>query len=144
MPVALRRKLCYNTVVARKRKGILGSSTKELLQMKREYKIKTNNKIETTAISNEAVRAEVSFIMVSKGVLGFRESARLIEIAKSTDCTISIASGKKYGSNDSILSLVNLGINKGKSLVLNIKGERNEEAFREVSKIIGGETDSNI
>ena len=32
----------------------------------------------------------------------------------------------------------------GKSLVLNIKGERNDEAFRAVSKIIGGETDGNI
>ena len=86
---------------------------------------------------------EVSFIMVAKGVLGFRESAHIVKVAEKTDCSISIASGKKYGTNKSILSLVNLGIMAGKSLVLNIKGERNEEAFREVSKIIGGETDGN-
>ena len=86
---------------------------------------------------------EVSFIMVAKGVLGFRESAHIVKVAEKTDCSISIASGKKFGTNKSILSLVNLGILPGKSLVLNIKGERNEEAFREVSKIIGGETDSN-
>ena len=91
-----------------------------------------------------AARAkEVSFIMVAKGVLGFRESAHIVKVAEDTNCSISIASGKKFGSNKSILSLVNLGIMNGKSLVLNIKGARNEEAFREVSKIIGGETDGN-
>ncbi len=111
--------------------------------MKNAYKTKTDNKIAATAEVKPAARPEVSFIMVSKGVLGFRESAHLVKIAEDTDCAISIASGKKYGSTESILSLVNLGINKGKSLVLNIKGERNEEAFREISKIIGGETDGN-
>lgn len=87
---------------------------------------------------------EVSFILVSKGIIGFRESAHLIKVAQDTNCTITIASGKKIGTTDSILSMVNLGILPGKSLVLNIKGERNEEAFREASKIISGETDSNI
>ena len=87
---------------------------------------------------------EVSFILVSKGIIGFRESARLIKIAEDTDCTITIASGKKLGTTKSILSMVNLEIIPGKSLVLNIKGERNEEAFREASKVISGETDSNI
>ena len=86
---------------------------------------------------------EVSFILVSKGIIGFRESAHLIKVAQDTNCTLTIASGKKIGTTESILSLVNLGIMPGKSLVLNIKGERNEEAFREASKIISGETDSN-
>ena len=81
--------------------------------------------------------------MVSKGIIGFRESAHLVKVAEATECMITIASGKKIGTTDSILSLVNLGIMPGKSLVLNIKGERNEEAFREASKIISGETDSN-
>lgn len=81
--------------------------------------------------------------MVAKGVIGFRESAHIVKVAEDTDTSISIASGKKFGTSKSILSLVNLGLTAGKSLVLNIKGERNEEAFREVSKIIGGETDGN-
>ena len=67
----------------------------------------------------------------------------VIKVAEETGCSISIASGKKFGSTKSILSLVNLTITAGKSLVLNIKGARNEEAFRAVAKIIGGETDSN-
>lgn len=111
--------------------------------MKREYNTKTNHRVATPEFDMTTARAEVSFIMVSKGVLGFRESAHLVKVAADTDCTISIASGKKFGTTQSILSLVNLGITKGKSLVLNIKGERNEEAFREVSKIIAGETDGN-
>ena len=111
--------------------------------MKREYKTKTNNIEAVTPEIKTAARAEVSFIMVAKGVLGFRESAHIVKVAEDTECAISIASGKKLGTTDSILSLVNLGINAGKSLVLNIKGERNEEAFREVSKIIAGETDGN-
>lgn len=112
--------------------------------MKRTYKVKNRaNKVAASEINTAAHAKEVSFIMVAKGVLAFRESAHIIKVAEDTGCTISIASGKKYGTNKSILSLVNLGITSGKSLVLNIKGERNEEAFREVSKIISGETDSN-
>ena len=73
-----------------------------------------------------------------------RKTVELKTQAEETDCTITIASGKKLGTTKSILSMVNLGIMPGKSLVLNIKGERNEEAFREASKVISGETDSNI
>ena len=113
--------------------------------MKRAYKIKNRNKVvPLVEVQTEpAHEEEVAFIMVAKGVLGFRESAHLVKVAEETGCSISIASGKKFGSTKSILSLVNLGIMSGKSLVLNIKGARNEEAFREVSKVIGGETDSN-
>ena len=112
--------------------------------MKRAYKTKTNkNRIAACAEVTATRAKEVSFIMVSKGVLGFRESAHVIKVAEDTDCAVTIASGKKLGTTESILSLVNLGIMPGKSLVLNIKGERNEEAFREISKVIGGETDGN-
>jgi len=110
--------------------------------MKRAYKTKTNRFVTVAEVPTPQTK-EVSFIMVAKGVLAFRESAHIIKVAEDTDCTISIASGKNFGTTKSILSLVNLGITGGKSLVLNIKGERNEEAFREISKIIGGETDSN-
>ena len=110
--------------------------------MKRAYKAKTNKFVTIAEVPTTQAK-EVSFIMVAKGVMAFRESAHIIKVAEETDCTISIASGKNFGTTKSILSLVNLGITAGKSLVLNIKGERNEEAFREVAKIIGGETDSN-
>lgn len=108
-----------------------------------KYAYKNSNNINHNVAAVKADAAEVSFIMVAKGVIGFRESAHIVKIAEDTGCTISIASGKNFGTNKSILSLVNLTITAGKSLVLNIKGERNEEAFREVSKIIGGETDGN-
>lgn len=113
--------------------------------MRRAYKSNTNKNRNHKVLSIVEVQTqpEVSFIMVAKGVLGFRESAHIIKVAEKTDCIISIASGKNFGTSKSILSLVNLGIMPAKSLVLNIKGERNEEAFREVSKIIGGETDGN-
>ena len=113
--------------------------------MKNAYKVKNNHRVATqNEVPTEATRAnEVSFIRVAKGVIAFRESAHIIKVAQETDCEVTIASGKKLGTSKSILSLVNLGIVAGKSLVLNIKGERNDEAFREVSKIISGETDSN-
>ena len=112
--------------------------------MKRAYKVKTiKHRVVACAEVPAAQEKEVAFIMVAKGVLGFRESAHIIKVAEDTGCSISIASGKKFGTTKSILSFVNLGIMPGKSLVLNIKGERNEEAFRETSKIINGETDGN-
>ena len=113
--------------------------------MKYAYKAKkvTKHNHKATPVVETTPRKEVSFIMVAKGVIGFRESAHIVKVAEETNCSISIASGKKFGTDKSILSLVNLGISAGKSLVLNIKGERNEDAFREISKIIAGETDGN-
>lgn len=113
--------------------------------MKHAYNLKNNHRVAKLAeVTTEATSAkEVSFIMVAKGVLGFRESAHIIKVAEETNCEITIASGKKIGTSKSILSLVSLSIMSGKSLVLNIKGERNDEAFREISKIISGTTDGN-
>ena len=66
--------------------------------MKRAYKSKTQNKV--TPIVETSTKAapenEVAFIMVAKGVLGFRESAHIVKIAEKTGCSISIASGKKH------------------------------------------------
>lgn len=80
----------------------------------------------------------VSFILVSKVKLCFRECSRIIKVAEDTGCLIEIASGTKSGDTSSILSLVNLEIGIDKSLVLTIKGENKEEAFHRVSKIING------
>jgi len=116
----------------------------EVSNMKLAYKATSNKRRNVVAVEPKVLpHDEVSFILVSKGIIGFRESAHLIKVAQDTNCMITIASGKKIGTTDSILSMVNLGIMPGKSLVLNIKGERNDEAFREASKIISGETDSN-
>ena len=91
----------------------------------------------------EKYGAGVSFILVSKGILAFRECAHIVRIAEETGCLVRLISGKKVGSSKSILSLVNLEIMPGKSLVLSIHGARNKEAFKEISKVIAGETDSN-
>ena len=91
----------------------------------------------------EKYGAVVSFILVAKGVLAFRECSHIVKIAEETGCLVRLVSGKKVGSSNSILSLANLEITPGKSLVLSIQGVRNQEAFKEISKIIAGETDSN-
>ena len=113
--------------------------------MKFAYKVIKNRNFEEELKINPKIgnsTGTVSFILVAKNTLGFRESAAIVNIAKKTDCTIKIASGKKSGTSASILSLVGLGITSEKSLVLTIKGKRNDEAFREVSKIISGDTES--
>ena len=120
--------------------------------MKFAYKVikNKNKKFETNEVETPAVNptigtstvgtstGTVSFILVAKNTLGFRECAAIVNIAKETGCTVKIASGKKSGTSASILSMVALGIVADKSLVLTIKGERNEEAFRGISKIISG------
>ncbi len=80
----------------------------------------------------------ISFMLVSKVKLCFRECSKIIKIAEETGCIIEIASGTKSGTSESILSLVNLGITVDKSLVLTIKGTKNQEALKRVSKIING------
>lgn len=110
------------------------------------YKVvKDNRKVKVVEKVSEkisklpmAVASVVSFILVSKVKLCFRECAKIVKVAEDTGCLIEIASGTKSGDTSSILSLVNLEIGIDKSLVLTIKGERNEEAFHRVSKIING------
>ncbi len=87
----------------------------------------------------EKIQSVVSFILVARVKLCFRECAAIIKIAEDTGCVVEIASGTKSGDSSSILSLVNLGITADKSLVLTIKGENNKEAFDRISKIISGE-----
>lgn len=112
----------------------------KVIQNKKNIKNK-NVEIETneTPIINPKIGTStgtVSFILVAKNTLGFRECAGIVRAAQNTGCTVQIASGKKSGTSASILSLVALGITADKSLVLHIKGERNAECFREISKII--------
>lgn len=90
----------------------------------------------------EKIPAVVSFILVSKIKLCFRECAAIVKVAEDTGCLIEIAAGTKSGTSDSILSLVNLAVTADKSLVLTIHGENNHEAFNRVSKILSGETES--
>ena len=115
--------------------------------MKFNYRVirnkKNNNKLQDGDLNKVKVArvpaTVVSFILVAKITLGFRECAKMVKIAQDTGCKIEIASGNKSGTSDSILSLAALEISENKSLVLTIKGEHTEEAFKGVSKIISGE-----
>ena len=103
--------------------------------MKRAFKLirNNNNKVIDTKIS-----ASVSFMMVAQNVLGARESSRVMKIADETKTTIKITSGKKSGNSKSIISLMNLGILPGKSLVLSIEGENTQEAFHKFKELMSG------
>ena len=92
----------------------------------------------------EKVPAVVSFRMVAKIKLCFRECASIVKIASDTACLIEIASGTKEGTSDSILSLVNLAVTAGQSLLLKIHGENSREAFSRVSKILNGELEADV
>lgn len=102
-------------------------------------RVESDEEVKTIAPSVGTHNGIVSFILVSKNTIGFRESAQIVKIAEETGCRIEIASGKKSGASDSILSLVNLGIVKDKSLVLTIKGDNNADAFHKVSEVISEE-----
>lgn len=114
--------------------------------MKFAYKVIKNknykSKEKDTPVINPIIGTStgtISFILVSKNTLGFRECASIINIAKETDCKVKIVSGKKSGTSESILSLIGLGITPDKRLVLTINGDRNEEALLEISQIISGD-----
>ena len=109
--------------------------------MKKAFKLIKNKNYN---VENEDLRkygSAVSFILVAKNVIGARESAAIMNIAKDTNTLVRIVSGKKTGSSNSIISLMNLGIMPEKSLVLSIHGSKNQEAFHEIAKIIVGEND---
>ena len=115
--------------------------------MKTNLKVTKNKKSRAKVVREEKIMEApkmallstvVSFILVAKAKLCFRECAKIVKIAEDTNCFVEIASGTKSGNSESILSLVNLEIKEDKSLVLTIKGENNEAAFRRISKVING------
>ena len=95
-------------------------------------------------VEKEKAASMVSFVMVSKIKLCFRECASIVKVASETGCLVEIASGTKSGDSDSILSLVNLAVTAGQSLVLKIHGENNREAFYRISKILSGEVEADV
>jgi|GEM_PF-1853999 len=104
------------------------------------------NKVAAKVSANPAVATianVLSFMLVSKVKLCFRECAKIVKIGEETGCLIEIASGTKSGTSASILSLVNLEIGIDKSLVLTVKGEHKENALVRVSKVING-TDEEV
>ena len=112
--------------------------------MKFAYRVIKNKKNNTKSENknlHKVSAASMSFILVAKVTLGFRECAKMVKIAQDTACKIEIASGNNVGTSDSILSLVSLGISADKSLVLTVKGDRNEESFKGIAKIISGEVE---
>ena len=110
MPVADSRKSWYNPFsnreVADKLNGQYQGGFKI---MKIAYRASKNKNGKLVHVEPEiepttqTTHNEVSFILVAKGILGFRESAHLIKIAEETNCTMTIASGKKLGTTKSIL-----------------------------------------
>ena len=112
--------------------------------MKFAYRVIKNKKNNTKSENknlHKVSAASMSFILVAKVTLGFRECAKIVKIAQDTGCKVEIVSGNKSGTSESILSLCTLEISADKSLVLSIKGYRNADAFKEISKIISGETE---
>ena len=106
------------------------------------YKYERHIKKRTERQRGEEAPKAVSFILVARRTIGFRESAGLVEIARKTDCVIRLAAGKRSGSSDSLFSLVRMGLLAGQTFVLTIEGDAREEAFHEVDKILHGEADS--
>ncbi len=113
------------------------SATKKNSATEKVPKAETVSKVET-------VLPVVSFVMVSKIKLCFRECASIVKVASETACLVEITSGAKSGDSDSILSLVNLAVTAGQSLVLKIHGENNREAFYRISKILNGEVEADV
>lgn len=111
--------------------------------MKFAYRVIKNKKNSTKLRDKDLnkIPTAMSFILVAKVTLGFRECAKMVKIAQDTGCKFEIASGSKTGTSDSILSLTMLEISADKSLVLTIKGDRAEDSLKGISKIISGEVE---
>ena len=78
-----------------------------------------------------------------KCMLGLRESARLVAIARKTGCVIQLAAGKKSGTTESMLSLIQMGLREGTSVVLSIQGMDSRAAFHECVKVLDGQSVDN-
>ncbi|MBR2216639.1 MAG: HPr family phosphocarrier protein [Selenomonadaceae bacterium] len=69
----------------------------------------------------------------------FRECAKLIKIAEETGCRISITAGSRKGSTDSLLSLVQLELTPGRTVVLSASEASAARAYRDCLRVLDGE-----
>ena len=78
----------------------------------------------------------ISSLVIAHSVLGFRESAELMKVANASGCTISLASGNKKGSTNSVLSLVSMGLSAGNSVVLSVHGRDEASAISGCARVL--------
>ncbi len=90
----------------------------------------------------------IVFPRMAKRHICFRECAKLIEIAKETECLIHVSEGKKHGSTESLISLLRLKIRAGTSVTVTIRGKDTYTAFHRCTEVLDdkvaeGETGEN-
>lgn len=75
---------------------------------------------------------------VLKCTLGFREAARLMQIARETGATIRLTVGARSASADSMLALLSLALTVNTSVVLSVKGGDIKTAFEACVDVLDG------
>lgn len=80
-------------------------------------------------------------IFITEKYFCFREFAKVVQIAKETDCEIKFFSKGKEGTSKNMLSLVKLMVKPGDVVTCVIYGENEAEVFRRVKVLVKSEKD---
>ena len=80
---------------------------------------------------------EVEVQIVNRLGLHARAAARLVHLANRFESTISVTKGNSKVDGKSILGLLTLAASKGTRLTLTAVGQDEQEALRQLTKLIG-------
>ena len=77
---------------------------------------------------------------ISGDLVGFREAVQICKAAKKAGAKVVLIADNKEGRTDSILSIVQLGITRGKYVMIKVYGSdimKNLEVLNRIKKILG-------
>ena len=97
---------------------------------------------ERPTVTNMGVLTSVggyTYFTVTKCNLGFREAARLVQIAADSGSRIKLVAGAKVGTSDSVLSFIKMGVTAGSSVGISIVADEGNTLDAQSAKCVFAE-----
>ena len=86
----------------------------------------------------DAKSGAVSYFIITKCTIGFREASRLVQIANETSSVIRIVAGRSTGNASSILSVIKMGIKENTPIAVSIMHGDTTAAFNKCLAVFNG------
>jgi len=74
--------------------------------------------------------------IVNKLGIHLRAAAAFVGIAQRFSCDVKVSASGQQSNGKSILSVLSLGVPRGSTVLIETKGEREEEALRELTDFV--------
>ncbi len=90
------------------------------------------------AVGASSVSREIT-VLLENG-LHMAPASEIVKLAERHGCVVSLQKGSNRVNGNSILDMLTLAVEKGQTVLVEIRGEKSEDALREVIELLEGRT----